>query len=86
MEWLDLWGSAIRRAALTKMVCKDRCLDDTYRIETVAADVRGLVASSMPEQQPNTGNAVADDALGFLRQGLRVVEGFNAHRGWGGDC
>lgn len=54
-------------------------------METVAADARGLVASSMPEQQPNTGNVAADDALGFLRQGLRVVEGFNAHRGWDGN-
>lgn len=86
VEWLGLWGSAIKRAALARMVCKDRCLDDVYRRETAAADARGLIASATPEPQVNTGNAVADGALSLLRQGLRVAEGFNNARGWGGDC
>ncbi|KAM0133992.1 hypothetical protein ACHAP3_005708 [Botrytis cinerea] len=82
VEWLNLWESSIRRAALARMMCKDRCLDDAYRRETAAADARGLVASSTQEPDTNIGNA----ALNILRQGLRVAEGFHANRGWGGDC
>jgi len=84
-EWYVMWASAIRRAALARMVCKERCLDDDYRIATAKADARGIVQSLTPRQTPQTGNAFADGALGFLTEGLRVAEGWNASRGWGAD-
>ncbi|KAI9643161.1 hypothetical protein NHQ30_008897 [Ciborinia camelliae] len=81
VEWLSLRGSTIKRAAMVKMICKDQCLDDVYRRDIVAADTRGLIASSTPEPKQNTDNAVADCTLNFLRQGLRVAEGLDASRG-----
>lgn len=86
VEWFHHWESAIKRAALARMMCEDMCLDEEYRIATAQADARGLVSSMQPPQQPQTGNAFADGALNFLGQGLRVAEGWNASRGWGGDC
>jgi hypothetical protein len=82
-EWYLRWVSAIQRAALARMVCKDRCLDDDYRITTASADARGLAQSLAP--RPSTGNTFADGALGVLSEGLRVAEGWNASRGWGAD-
>ena len=84
-EWYTMWASTIQRAALARMVCKDRCLDDDYRIATAQADARGVAQSLAPRQPPQTGNAFADGALGFLSEGLRVAEGWNASRGWGAD-
>ena len=86
VEWFHLWESTIKRAALARMVCDEACLDDAYRIATAQADARGLTSSMQPPQLPQTGNAFADGALSFLGQGLRVAEGWNASRGWGGDC
>ncbi|KAF7946571.1 hypothetical protein EAE96_009566 [Botrytis aclada] len=82
LEWLNIWGRAIKRAAVARMICEDRCLDDTYRRETASADARGLIASSTPGPDTNTGNA----ALNFWRQDLRVAEEYNASRDWGVDC
>lgn len=82
VEWFHRWESAVRRAAIARMVCKDRCLDEEYRAATARADERGRV---QPREQINTGNAVADGALSFLGAGLRVAEEWNAQRGWGGD-
>lgn len=83
--WYDDWAAAIQRAALARMVCKDRCLDDEYRIATMRVDARGIAQSLAPRQAPQTGNAFADGALGFLTEGLRVAEQWNASRGWGAD-
>ena len=85
VDWYHRWESAIKRAALARMVCKDRCLDEEYRIATAKADARGVVQSLVPREAPRTGNAVADGALSFLSEGLRVAEGWNASRGWGAD-
>jgi hypothetical protein len=85
VDWYHRWESAIKRAALARMVCKDRCLDEEYRIATAKADARGVVQSLAPREAPRTGNAVADGALSFLTEGLRVAEGWNASRGWGAD-
>ncbi|KAG0650000.1 hypothetical protein D0Z07_3938 [Hyphodiscus hymeniophilus] len=82
-EWYMMWESAIKRAALERMVCKDRCLDDDYRIATANADARGVVQNSVPRQ--STGNSFADGALGFLSEGARIAQGWNASRGWGAD-
>jgi len=87
VEWFNLWESAIKRAALARMLCEDTFLDDAYRISTAQADARGLLSSMQPQQQPlTTGNSFADGALSFLGQGLRVAEVWNTSRGWGGDC
>jgi hypothetical protein len=83
-EWFSLWQEAIKRAATGRMICEDTCLDDDYRIETAKAVARGN--NQPPPQIPRTGSAVADEALGFLSQGLRVAEAWNSSRGWGGDC
>ena len=85
VEWYHRWESAIKRAALARMKCKDRSLDETYRIETMKADARGQIAALAPRETPRTGNAIADSALSFLGVGLRVAEGWSAQRGWGGD-
>lgn len=85
VDWYHRWESAIKRAALARMQCKDRCLDEEYRIATAKADARGVVQGLVPREAPRTGNAIADGALGFLTEGLRVAEGWNASRGWGAD-
>jgi hypothetical protein len=81
LEWFNMWDAAIRRAALARMDCKDRCLDDGYRLATARAEVR----SEQPREQIQTGNSFADGALGFLGEGLRVADRWNAQRGWGGN-
>lgn len=86
VAWFHRWESAIKRAALARMVNKDgTCLDEEYREATERADARGEVMGRTPEI-PRTGNAFADSALGVIGQGLRVAEGFSSARGWGADC
>lgn len=86
VDWFHRWESAVKRAALARMVNKDgACLDEEYRQATERADARGEAVGRTPEI-PRTGNVFADGALGLVGQGLRVAEGFSAHRGWGGDC
>jgi len=84
--WFNRWQSAIKRAALARMVNNDRSfLDEEYREATERMDARGGLVGSTPEI-PRTGNAFADGAFGLIGQGLRVAEGFTSLRGWGGDC
>jgi hypothetical protein len=85
VQWFHRWESAIKRAALARMNNKDACLDEEYREATARADQRGETVGRTPEI-PRTGNAFADGALGLLGQGLRVAEGFQSAREWGGDC
>jgi hypothetical protein len=85
VEWFNMWQSAIKRAALARMVCKDSSLDEEYRRATEEADRRGEVPGRVPDI-PVTGNAFADGALGLVAGGLRVVESYNGLRGWGADC
>lgn len=84
VAWFNRWQSAIKRAALARMVCKDSCLDEEYRAHTELADQRGERMGREPDI-PRTGNAWADGALGLLGQGLRVVDNYNSARGWGAD-
>ncbi|KAM3084418.1 hypothetical protein ACMFMG_001477 [Clarireedia jacksonii] len=86
VDWFNLWSSSIQRAALARMKCEDRSLDESYRLATAAADARGQAASANPPSQPRTGNSFADAALGVLGQGLRVAEAWNSNREWGYDC
>ncbi|KAE8452285.1 hypothetical protein EG329_000985 [Mollisiaceae sp. DMI_Dod_QoI] len=83
-EWFNRWQSAVKRAALARMVCKDTCLDEEYRALTERADQRGERVGREPDV-PRTGNAWADGAIGLLGQGLRVVERFSDAAGWGAD-
>lgn len=86
IDWFHRWESAVKRAALARMINKDgACLDEEYRQATERADARGEAVGRTPEI-PRTGNVFADGALGLIGQGLRVAEGFSAQRGWGGDC
>ena len=82
VDWFHRWEKAIRRAALARMVCKDRCLDEEYRAVTESVDERGRTQST-PEIR--TGNANADGVLGVIGAGLRVANEWNQQRGWGGD-
>jgi hypothetical protein len=84
-DWYMRWLAAIERAAVGRMVCKDRWLDEEYRIATAEAHARGLVERLAARPAPQTGNAFADGALGLLTEGLRVAEGWNATREWGAD-
>jgi hypothetical protein len=85
VAWFHRWESAIKRAALARMVNKDgTCLDEEYREATERADARGEAMGRTPEIT-RTGNAFADSALGVIGQGLRVAEGFSSARGWGAD-
>jgi hypothetical protein len=84
VDWFHMWQSAIKRAALARMQCKDTVLDEAYRIATEQADRRGEQQGRQPEI-PRTGNAFADGALGLLGQGLRVAENYSNSRGWGAD-
>ncbi|PQE05485.1 ABC transporter protein [Rutstroemia sp. NJR-2017a BBW] len=87
LDWYNLWSSSIKRAALARMKCEDRSLDEAYRQATADADARGLAASASPAPLPNTGNSFADAALGVLGQGLRVAEAWsgNPNGEWGFD-
>ncbi|CZR61934.1 uncharacterized protein PAC_11831 [Phialocephala subalpina] len=84
LDWFHRWESAIKRAALARMVCKDTSLDEAYRVQTQVADERGERVGREPDI-PRTGNAFADGALGLLGQGLRVAESWNNAAGWGAD-
>ena len=84
VEWFHRWQSAIKRAAIARMVCKDSALDEAYRIATERADTRGEAMGRQPEV-PRTGNAFADGAIGILGQGLRLASDYNDMRGWGAD-
>jgi hypothetical protein len=84
VAWFHRWESAIKRAAIGRMNCKDKDLDEEYREATARADARGEVMGRTPEI-PRTGNTFADGALGLLGQGLRVAEGFQSTWGWGAD-
>jgi hypothetical protein len=85
LKWFNLWSSSIKRAALARMNCAERTLDESYRQETADAEARGGAASANPAPLPSTGNSFADAALGVLGQGLRVAEAWNDDRGWGYD-
>ncbi|KAH7403651.1 hypothetical protein BKA64DRAFT_457906 [Cadophora sp. MPI-SDFR-AT-0126] len=84
VEWFHRWQSAIKRAAIARMVCKDSALDEAYRLATERADARGEAMGRQPEV-PRTGNAFADGAIGILGQGLRLASDYNDMRGWGAD-
>ncbi|KAL2066995.1 hypothetical protein VTL71DRAFT_1419 [Oculimacula yallundae] len=84
VEWFHRWQSAIKRAAIARMICKDGALDEDYRIATERADVRGQLQGRQPEVL-RTGNAFADGAIGILGQGLRLAADYNDARGWGAD-
>lgn len=84
VEWFNLWQESVKRAALARMVCQETSLDDEYRVATSLAISRG--ANQPVPETPRTGNALADGALGFLSQGLRVAQAYNASRTWGADC
>ncbi|EKD13218.1 uncharacterized protein L3040_003021 [Drepanopeziza brunnea f. sp. 'multigermtubi'] len=84
VEWFHRWENAIKRAAFSRIVCKDAALDEQYRLATERADAsRG---QAYQPETPRTGNALADGAFGLLGQGLRLASDFNAMRGWGADC
>ncbi|PMD49087.1 hypothetical protein L207DRAFT_415193 [Hyaloscypha variabilis F] len=86
VQWFHRWESAIKRAAVARMVNKDgACLDEEYRAATERAEERGEDVGRAIEI-PRTGNVFADGAFGLIGQGLRVAEGLTAQRGWGGDC
>lgn len=82
VDWYHKWESAIRRAALARMMCKDTSLTEEYRVATLRADARGEQVGPNP-QIPSTGNAFADGAFSLLGQGLRVAGDYNNARGWG---
>jgi hypothetical protein len=83
--WFHRWESAIKRAALARMDCTSRPLDEDYRNATANADARGVIQSLVQREVPTTGNAVADSALGFLTEGLRVAQDWSVSHGWGHD-
>ncbi|CZT41890.1 uncharacterized protein RSE6_01696 [Rhynchosporium secalis] len=84
VEWFHRWQSAIKRAAIARMMCRDGALDEHYRLATERTDVRGELHGRQPEA-PRTGNAFADGAIGLLGQGLRLASDYNDARGWGAD-
>ncbi|CZS90997.1 uncharacterized protein RCO7_01379 [Rhynchosporium graminicola] len=84
VEWFHRWQSAIKRAAIARMMCRDGPLDEHYRLATERTDVRGELHGRQPEA-PRTGNAFADGAIGLLGQGLRLASDYNDARGWGAD-
>ncbi|CAL3963676.1 hypothetical protein PZA11_001222 [Diplocarpon coronariae] len=84
VDWFHRWQSAIKRAAIARMVCKDSVLDESFRIAAERADASVEAYRQRPEL-PSTVNAFADGAMGALGQGLRVASDHNASWGWGGD-
>ncbi|CZT02260.1 uncharacterized protein RAG0_09498 [Rhynchosporium agropyri] len=84
VEWFHRWQSAIKRAAIARMMCRDGVLDEHYRLGTERTDVRGELHGRQPEA-PRTGNAFVDGAIGLLGQGLRLASDYNDARGWGAD-
>ena len=83
-EWFLLWEGAVKRAAVARMRCEDRALDEEWRAASMRANEQRVQGRQV--EVPRTGNAFADGVVGVLSEGLRVAEGWNAQRGWGGDC
>jgi hypothetical protein len=85
VEWFNRWRSAVQSAAIGRLQCHDTFLDEAFRDEAEQQERRRGEYANDPGSVPSTGNAFADAAVGLLGHGLRVAEGFNAIRGWGGD-
>lgn len=85
VEWFNRWRSAVQKAATGRLQCYDSFLDEAFRDEAERQEMRGEEHARNPRDVPSTGNAFADAAVGLLGHGIRVAEGFNAARGWGGD-
>ncbi|RDW89270.1 hypothetical protein BP6252_01302 [Coleophoma cylindrospora] len=81
MEFFQRWESAIRRGIYGRY---DGVMGDDYRIATLEADARGVIASNNP-QTPRTGNAFADGALNLLGAGLQIAGEYRDAIGWGAD-
>lgn len=78
VDWFRRWERAIQRAAMARMDCRDRCLDEEYRRASEQMGESGL----RPGELPSTGNAIADGAFGLVGEALRTADRW---RGWGAD-
>lgn len=86
VEWYQKWESAIKRAALARMLCKDRCLDEEYRRASVEAETRRQRGAMQSREVPSPGSGFADRALGIFGDGLRMAGSIRDGMPWGADC
>lgn len=70
-QWYNLWGRAIARAVLSK--------------RQGVLDQQDLLAAEGAPPEFNSGNAIADGALSFVRAGVNAMNEVNRHLGWGED-
>ncbi|KAA8567330.1 hypothetical protein EYC84_010360 [Monilinia fructicola] len=83
-EFVHHWEAALRSAILGRMIKKDSCLDEDYRVQVLQEEVaRGQAAARV--LQGTTGNAFADGAIGVMAAATTLVGEFNEARGWGYD-
>ncbi len=82
VQWFRLWEETVKQAAVGRMVVKEGCLGEEYRVEVERSKARRETEGN---SLPPTGSAVVDGALGLLRGGLNVMAGYNNRSGWGAD-
>lgn len=70
-QWYNLWGRAIAKAVLSK--------------RQGVLDQQDLLAAEGAPPEFNSGNAVVNGALGFVRAGVNAMNEVNRHLGWGED-
>lgn len=70
-QWCNLWGRAIAKAALSK---REGVLDQ-----------QDLLAAEGAPPELNSGNAMVNGAVSFVRAGVNAMNEVNRNLGWGGD-
>ncbi|KAF7868608.1 hypothetical protein EAF04_005139 [Stromatinia cepivora] len=82
-EFVNHWEAALRSAILGRMVKRDSCLDEDYRVQILQEEVaRGQAAARVLQ---GTGNTFADGAIGVIAAATNLVGEYNDARGWGYD-
>lgn len=70
-QWYNMWGRAIAKAVLSK---KQGVLDQ-----------QDLLAAEGAPPEFNSGNAIVDGTVSFVRAGVNAMNEVNRQLGWGGD-
>lgn len=82
-EFVNHWEAALRSAIMGRMVKRDCCLDEDFRVQVLQEEVaRGQAAARVLQ---GTGNTFADGAVGIISAATNLVGEYNDARGWGYD-
>ncbi|PQE12434.1 ABC transporter protein [Rutstroemia sp. NJR-2017a BVV2] len=84
-EFFNHWEAALRRAVVGRLVRKDACLDDEYRIATLQEEVARGQAAARILNGGTTGSILADGIIGIIGAGTEFGREYNNAVGWGYD-